>query len=65
MQEEPQEDGETLRIIHARERYCRYAQCFPAKQAAKLLENKSQHLQIYFQDPEAKMPTEDIYKTTL
>ena len=64
MEEEPLEDGEILRIMDASEQYSRYTQCFSAKQAAKLPEHKSWDHQISLQDPNAKIPTGAIYKTT-
>ena len=64
MEEEPLEDGEILLIIDASERYCRYAQCFSAKQAAKVPEHKSWDHQIPLQDQNAKTPTGAIYKTS-
>ena len=64
MEEEPLEDAEILLIIDASERYSRYAQCFSAKQAARLLEHKSWDYQIPLQDPNAKIPTGAIYKAT-
>ena len=46
MEEEPLEDGEILLIIDASEQYSSYAQCFSAKQAARLLEHKPWDHQI-------------------
>ena len=64
MEEEPLEDGKILLIIDASERYSRYAQCFSTEQAARLPEHKSWDHQIPLQDPNAKIPTGAIYKTT-
>ena len=64
MEEEPLEDGEILLIIDASKRYSRYAQCFSAEQAARLPEHKSWDHQIPLQDPNAKIPTGAICKTT-
>ena len=64
MEEEPLEDGEILLIIDASERCSRYAQCFSAEQAARLPEHKSCDHQIPLHDPNAKIPTGAIYKTT-
>jgi len=57
-------DGEVLLIIDVRERYSRYAQVFSAEQAARLPEHKSCDHQISLIDPNAKIPTGVIYKTT-
>ena len=65
MEEEPLEDNEILLIIDASKRYCRYAQCFCAEQAARLPEHKSWDHQIPLPDPNAKIPTGAIYKTIL
>ena len=46
MEEELLEDGEILLIIDTSEQYSRYAQCFSAKQAARLPELKSWDHQI-------------------
>ena len=46
MEEEPLEDVEILLIIDASERYSHYAECFSAKQAARLPEHKSWDYQI-------------------
>ena len=64
MEEEPLEDGEILLIIDASERYSRYAQCFAAEKAARLPEHKSWDHQIPLQDPNVKILTGAIYKTT-
>ena len=64
MEEEPLEDSEILLIIDASEGYFRYAECFSAQQAARLPEHKSWDHQIPLQDPNAKIPTGAIYKTT-
>ena len=64
MEEEPLEDGEILLIIDVSERHFRYAQSFSAEQAAGLLEHKSWDHQIPLQDPNIKIPTGAIYKTT-
>ena len=64
MEEEPLEDGKILLIIDVSERHSRYAQCFSAEQAARLLEHKSWDHQIPLQDPNAKIPAAAIYKTT-
>ena len=64
MEEEPLEDAEILLIIDASERYSRYAQCFSTEQAARLPEHKSWDHQIPLQDPNAKIPTGAICKTT-
>ena len=61
---EPMVDGEVLLIIDVRERYSRYAQVFSAEQAARLLEHKSWDHQIPLIDPNVKIPTGVIYKTT-
>ena len=41
MEEEPLEDSKILLIIDTSEQYSRYAQCFSAEQAARLLKHKS------------------------
>ena len=64
MKEKPLEDGKILLIIDTSERYSRYTQCFSAEQAARLSEHKSWNHQISLQDPNAKIPTGAIYKTT-
>ena len=64
MEEEALEDGEILLIINASEGYSYDAQCFSAKQAARLSKHKSWDHQIPLQDPSAKIPTGAIYKTT-
>ena len=64
MEEEPLEDGEILLIIAASKRYSRYAQCFSAKQAARLSEHKSWNHQIPLQGPNSMIPTVAICKTT-
>jgi len=64
LEEELLEDGEILLIIDASERYSRYAQCFSAQQAARLPEHKPWDHEIPLQDPNAKIPTGAIYKTT-
>ena len=64
MEEEPLEDGEILLIIDISERCFRYAQSISAEQAARLPEHKSWDHQIPLQDPNAKIPTAAIYKTT-
>ena len=64
MEEEPLEDGEILLIIDASEQYSRYAECFSAEQAARLYEHKSWDHHIPLQDPNAKISTGAIYKTT-
>ena len=64
MEAEPLEDSRILLIINASERYSRYTQCFYAKQAARLPEHKSWDHQIPLQDPDAKIPTGAIYKST-
>ena len=64
MEEEPLEDGEILLIIDTSERYSCYAKCFSTEQAARLPEYKSWDHQIPLQDPNAKIPTGAIYKTS-
>ena len=64
MAEEPFQDYEILLIIDTSEGYSCYAQCFSAKQAARLLEHKSWHHQIPLQCPNAKIATGAIYETT-
>ena len=64
MEEEPLEDSEILLIIDASERYSCYAQCFSAEQAARLPEHKSWNHRIPLQNPNTKIPTGAIYKTT-
>ena len=64
MEEETIEDGKILLIIDASERYSRYAQCFSAEQVARLPEHKSWDHKIPLQDPNAKILTGAIYKTT-
>ena len=51
-------------IIDASERYSRYVQVFSAEQAARLPEHKSWDHEIPLSDPNAKIPTGAIYKTT-
>src|SRR5258706_4900792 len=63
-EDEPLDDGDILLIIDASERYSRYAQCFSAQQAARLPEHKSWDHEIPLQDPNVKIPTGAIYKTT-
>ena len=53
-----------LLIIDISKRYSRYTECFSAEQAARLPEHKSWDHQIPLQDPNAKIPTGAIYKTT-
>ena len=64
LEEKPLEDGEILLIIDKSERYFRCAQCFSAKQAARLPEHTSWDHQIPLQGPNAKIRTGAIYKTT-
>ena len=64
IEEELLEDGKILLIIDASEQYSHYAKCFSAEQAAKLPEHKSWDYQIPLQDPNVKIPTGAIYKTT-
>ena len=64
MEKEALEDAGILLIVDASERYCRYAQCFSAEQAARLPELKCCDHQIALQDLNAKIPTGAIYKTT-
>ena len=63
-EDEPLDDGDILLIIDASERYFRYTQCFSAQQAARLPEHKSWDHEIPLQDPNVKIPTGAIYKTT-
>ena len=64
MEEEPLEDGEILLIIDTSEEYSCDSQCFSTKQTARLPKKKSWDHQIQLQDPNAKIPTRAIYKTT-
>ena len=64
MEEEPLEDGEILLIINASEQYSRYTECFSAEQVARVPEHKFWNHQIPLQDPNAKIPTGAISKTT-
>jgi len=61
---EPLEDDEILLIIDASERYSRNAQVFSTEQADRLPEHKAWDHEIPLQDPNAKIPTGAIYKTT-
>jgi len=60
----PMVDGEVLLIIDVREWYSRYAQVFSGEQAARLPEHKSWDHHIPLINPNAKIPTGVIYKTT-
>ena len=64
MEEELLEDGDILLIMDTSKRYSRYAECFSTEQAARLPTHKSWDHQIPLQDPNAKIPTGAIYKTT-
>ena len=64
MEEEPLEDSGILLIIDASEQYSRYVQCISAKQAARLPKYKSCDHQIPLQDPNVKISTGAMYKTT-
>ena len=64
VEEEPLEDDEILLIIDTSEGYSRYAECFSTEQVARLTTHKSWDHQIPLQDPNAKIPTAAIYKTT-
>ena len=64
MEEQPLEDGEILLIIDASKHDSRYAECFSAEQAARLLEHKSWDHQMPLQDPYTKMPIGAIHQTT-
>ena len=61
---EPLENGEIVLIIDASERYSRYATCFSSQQGARLPEHKSWDHEIPLPDPQAKIPTGAVYKTT-
>ena len=64
MEEELLEDGEILLVIDASEQYSRYIRCFSAEEAARLPKYKSWDHKIPLQDPNIKIPTGAIYKTT-
>ena len=61
---EPLEDGEIALIIDASERYSHYVTCFSYQQAARLPEHKPWDHEIPLQDPQAKIPTGVVNKTT-
>ena len=61
---EPLEDSEITLIIDASERCSRYATCFESQQAARLPKHKPCDHDIHLQDPQAKIPTGAVYKTT-
>ena len=58
------EDGEIVLIMDASERYSRYATCFTYQQAARLPEQDSWDHEIPLPDPQIKIPTGAVYKTT-
>ena len=64
MKEEPLENGEILLIIDTSEQYSSYAECFSAKESARLSKHKFWYHQIPLQNPNTKVPTGAIYKTT-
>ena len=64
MEEEPLEDSKVLVISNISERYSCYTTCLSAKEAARLSEHKSWDHQIPLGDPNTKIPTGAIYKTT-
>ena len=64
MEEEPLADGKIVVIINTSKQYSRYTQCFSAEQAARLLEHRSWNHQISPQDPNTKIPTGAINKST-
>ena len=51
-------------IIDASERYSRYAACVSSQQAARLSEHKPWDHEIPLQDPQTKLRTGAVYKTT-
>ena len=64
MGEERLVDSEILEMIDASEGYSRYTECFFAEQAARLPVHKCWNHHIPLQDPNAKIPTGAISKTT-
>ena len=50
--------------MDASERYTHYATCFSSQQVARLPEHKPWDHEIPLQDPQAKIPTGAVYKTT-
>ena len=61
---EPLEDGEIVLIIDASKRYSHYATCFSSQQAPRLPEHEPWDHETPLQDPQAKIRTGAVYKTT-
>jgi len=64
LDKEPLEDGEILLIIDTSEWCSYYAQVFSTEQADRLPKHKAWDHEILLQDPNIKIPTGAIYKTT-
>ena len=64
LEEDPIEEGDILMMIDATERYHKYATVFSSEQASRLPERKSWDHEIRLRDPNSKIPSGAIYKTT-